>query len=223
MIEANDIFFDSDSRIALWCDDMGDTNEIAGLANDIIENKISLISVPSIAVSPVWTYLEKSNVKIFTRHILETVNKNFDNDVSKLSEQIMADYKNGADGIQIFVKMRDFERFVDLLIMIRDDLFFEHELCLVMDVKDMCIENIDLIFEKLSAVRANAFGICLSEDMGVRSDFIGRIYGMLERWNFNGDLHFILGNNFERIDQTIRLIESMKPELSERVRFFIEN
>lgn len=223
MITANEIFSDFDTRIALWCDDARDTADIAVLANDIIENKISLVSVPSSIVSFIWTYLEKSKVKIFSRHYFETLNKNFDKDVSNLSEKIMADYKNGAHGIQLFVKMRDFDRLVDLLTVIRDDLFFEHDLCLVLDVEDLGVDNIDLIFRKLKDIRANAFGIRLSEDMGVRSDFIGRIYGILDKWDFDGDLHFMLKNNFERIDQSIRLIESLRPELVNRVHFFLEN
>lgn len=222
MIEANDIFFDSDPRVALWCDDMSDTSDIAMLANNIIENKISLISVPEVMLLNMWTYLEKSKVKIFARHIFETLNKNFDKDVSNLSEKIISDYKQGANGIQIFLKMRDFERFIDLLSIIRDDLFFEHDLCLVLDVQEIGVDNIDLIFTKLNEIRANSFGIYLSEDMGTRSDFIGRIYGMLQNWNFDGDLHFMLNNNFERIDQTIRLIESLRPELSDRIHFFVE-
>jgi len=223
MIEANDIFCDFDSRIALLCGDMVDSNDVAMLANDIVENKISLISVPSTMLSVIWTYLEKSKVKIFTRHIFETLAKNFDKDVSDLSEKIVSDLKSGANGVQIFVKMRDFEKITDLLSVIRDDLFFEHDLSFVIDVKDIGVDNFDLIFKKLKDIRANALGICLSEDMGMRSDFIGKIYGMLEKWDFDGDLHFILQNNFERIDQAIRLIESIKPELSERVRFFLEH
>jgi len=208
--------------VSLWCEDMSDTSDIAMLANNIIENKISLISVPEVMLLNMWTYLEKSKVKIFARHIFETLNKNFDKDVSNLSEKIISDYKQGANGIQIFLKMRDFERFVDLLSIIRDDLFFEHDLCLVLDVQEIGVDNIDLIFTKLNEIRANSFGIYLSEDMGTRSDFIGRIYGMLQNWNFDGDLHFMLKNNFERIDQTIRLIESLRPELSDRIHFFVE-
>lgn len=223
MITANEIFSDFDTRVALWCDDARDTADIAVLANDIIENKISLVSVPSSIVSFIWTYLEKSKVKIFSRHYFETLNKNFDKDVSNLSEKIMADYKNGAHGIQLFIKIRDFDRLVNLLTVIRDDLFFEHDLCLVLDVEDLGVDNIDLIFRKLKDIRANAFGIRLAEDMGVRSDFIGRIYGILDKWDFDGDLHFMLKNNFERIDQSIRLIESLRPELVNRVHFFLEN
>lgn len=222
MIEANEIFSDFDSRLALWCQDVSDTNDMAVLANHIIENHISLISVPSSILSYMWTCLEKSKVKIFTRYIFYPLNKNIDNDVSNLSAKIIADYKNGTNGVQIFVKMRDFEHFIDLVSSIRDDLFFEHDLCLVLDIQDIDVNNWDVIFQKLHDIKANAFGIAFDEDMGLRSDFIGRIYGMLQNWNFDGNLHLMLKNNYERIDQTIRLVESLRPELSDKLHFFVE-
>lgn len=222
MIEANEIFSDSDSRIALWCDGVGDTSDLAMLADGIMENDISLISVVPEIVKTMWTYLEKKQVKILARYFFEPVNKNIDIDIAKLSGDIMGAYRNGANGVQIFVKMRDFERFIDMLSVIRNDLFFGHDLCIVMNILDINVENWNLIFKKLREIRANCFAISFDEDMGNRSDFIGRIYGMLQNWDFDGDLHFMLKNNFERIDQSIRLIESLKPELSDKIRFFLE-
>ncbi len=222
MIEVNEIFSDSDVRVALWCGAAEDTNDLAVLADSIIENKISLISAPPGIVSVLWTYLEKHNVKILTRYYFEPINKNMDKDVSVLSENIVNVYKRGAGGVQIFLKMRDFERFLEMLSVIRDDLFFGHDLCIMMDIQDIDINNWELIFQKLRAVQASVFGISLDEDMGNRSDFIGRIYGMLQKWDFDGDLHFILKNNFDRIDQAIRLVESVRPELSDKIRFFLD-
>ena len=64
MIEANEIFLDCDPKIALWCNSNGDTNDLANLANEILESKISMISVSSEIVSFMWTCLEKNNVTI---------------------------------------------------------------------------------------------------------------------------------------------------------------
>ena len=222
MINADEIFSDSDKRIALWCGDAEDTNDLAILADNIIENKVVLISVPPNVLSFMWTCLEKSNVKIFTRYGFEASNKNIDTNISQLSENIISVQKQGADGVQIFIKLRDFDRFVDMIGLVRDDLFFEHDLCIVFNVQDIAINEWEHVFNKLREIRANAFGLVFDEDMGNRSDFIGRIYGMLDNWCFDGDLHFMFGNNFERIDQTIRLIESMKPELVNKIHFFLE-
>ena len=222
MIELNDIFFDGDKRIALWCEGKGDTNDLAGVANNIIENGLGLISVLPDIVPVMWTYLEKNKVKIFARYDFRNVHKDMDTDMSVLSENITKICKNGADGIQLFIKMRDFERVLGAMRLVRDDLFFGHYLCVVMDISDVDVNNWDFIFQKLRDIRADAFGLFLGEDMGLRSDFIGRIYGMLQKWNFDGDVHFMFNNNVDRIDQTIRLIESMRPELMDKTHFFLE-
>lgn len=222
MIEANEIFFDSDKRIALWCKNIGDTRDTALLADNIIEHKIPLVSVSSESLSFLWTCLEKTGVKILTRYFFESSPKKFDNDMSLLSEKVISFHKQGASGVQIFVNMRDFEQFMDLFVKIRDDLFFGHDLCIALNISDIGANDWHGVFDKLREVRANSFGLVFDEDMGNRSDFIGRIYGMLDNWDFDGDLHFIFGNNYDRIDQVIRLVESMKPELSDKLHFFLE-
>ena len=222
MIEANEIFSDSDKRISLWCDSAPDTTDLAVLADGIIQNHIDLISVPPEIVRFLWTCLEKENVKIFARYVFEISNRNIEDDVSKLVTKIMETYRSGANGVQLFVNMHNFEKFMDMLSVVKDDLFFHHDLCVVLNIQDIGIDDWNMVFNKLRNVNATAFGIFLGEDMGNRSDYIGRIYGMLERWDFGGDLHFMLKNNFDRIDQSIRLVEKMKPELSGKLHFFLE-
>ena len=223
MIEINEIFSDSDKRIAVWCENVSDTNELAIACESIITNNVHLISVAPETVQNVWTYLEKSDVEILTRFYFNPISKNIDTDMYNLAENISSVFKRGADGTQIFIKMRDFERFTDMLQIVRDDLFFEKKLCVAMDISDIDVNNLEFIFQKLKALRTDALTLSLNEDTGTKSDFVGRVYAILQNLDFDGDLHFILQNNFERIDQAIRLIESVKPELSERVRFFLEH
>lgn len=221
MIEANEIFSDSDKRVALWCEDVQDTNDLAILCENIIESGVGLISVPQEIIQNVWVYLEKSPVKILTRHNFISNHKNLDNDIAELAKDITNACKHGADGVQIFLKMTIFYEFCDKILSIRDDLFFGKDSCIVMDILDVDINNWAEIFQKLRNIRANTLAFTLNEDMGVRSDFIGRVYGMLKNWDFDGELHFILDNNYDRIDQVIRLIETERPELNDRVRFFL--
>ena len=178
--------------------------------------------MPTNNLAFLWTCLENSGVKIFTRHFFETTNRNLDEDVSDFSCQVISDCKNGANGVQVFVKMRDFERFADLLATVRDDLFFEHDLSLVLNIQEINANDWPLVFEKLRQIHADYFGILFDEDMGNRSDFIGRIYGMLDNWDFDGGLHFMLENNFDRIDQVVRLVESMRSDLNDKIHFFLE-
>ena len=68
MIDINEIFSDSDKRIAIWCEGANDTNDLAIMCENIINNDVHLISVPPTVVENVWTYLEKTGVKILTRY-----------------------------------------------------------------------------------------------------------------------------------------------------------
>jgi len=222
MIEMNEIFSDSDKRLALWCDWVEDTADLAVLAENIIQENIHLISVPVENVPFMWMYLEKSNVKILTRFMFDTQQTDIDTAIYNLAAKITNILKKGANGVQIFVKMHDFDGFVEKISAVRDDLFFEHDLCVVMDVSDLDVNNWENIFQKLRDIRVNALGLTLREDMGNRSDFVGRIYGMLENWNMDGELHFILNNNVDRMDQVMRLVEIVKPELSDKLRFFLD-
>ena len=222
MIEANEIFSDFDNRIALWCEAIGDTTDLANLANYILENKIQMISVSPDIVGFMWTCLEKYNVKILTRYNFAPVHQNIDKDIDSLAKNIISMWTHGANGVQIFMGLQNFYKFTEILLPVRDDLFFEHDLCIGLDINNIGVYDWDCLFEKLRSIRAHALVLTLSEDMGNRSDFVGRVYGMLQKWNFDGQLHFMLSNDYERIDQVIRLIESEKPELSERVRFFLE-
>ena len=221
MIDINEIFSDSDIRLAFWCESVQDTNDLAMMADNIINENIHLISVSPAEVPLIWPYLEKSKVKILTRYVFNPIQRNIDAEIYELAANISLICKKGANGVQMFLKMHDFEQVVNMLFNVRDDLFFKHDLSLGLDISDIDINNLDSFFKKLRDIRADSLVLTLNEDMGNRSDFVGRVYALLQHWNMNGELHFILNNDYDRMDQAIRLIESERPELSEKVRFFL--
>ena len=222
MIEMDEIFSDSDKRVAIWCEGVADTNDLAMMCDHIASNNVHLISVPPEAVQNVWTYLENNNVKILTRYNFNSNSKNIDSDMFNLGGNIVSVCKNGASGVQLFIKMHDFETVINNLLVVRDDLFFGHDLSVGMDIEDLDINNLGFIFKKLRDIRANSLVLTLNEDAGNRSDFVGRVYAILQQFDFDGELHFILGNNFDRIDQVVRLTEILRPELNEKLRFFLD-
>lgn len=222
MIEMDEVFSDSDKRIAVWCESVADTNDLAMLCEHVASHNVHLLSVPPECVKDVWAYLEKSKVKILTRYSFNSNPKNIDSDMFKLGGDIVSVCKNGANGVQLFIKMHDFESFVNSLLVVRNDLFFGHDLSIVMDAEDLDMDNLGFLFQKLREIRADSFVLTLNEDAGNRSDFVGRIYAFLQQFDFSGELHFILGNNFDRIDQVIRLTECLRPELSDKLRFFLD-
>ena len=222
MIEINEIFSESDKRVALMCDSIMDTTDLAGVADYVINSGMDTISVLPEMVSFLWTCLEKTNIKILTRYNVLLLPKSTEKDMSLLSQNIIQSYKNGASGVQLFIKKRDLEKFVDLLSVIRDSLFFNHSFGIFLDIQDINIDDWKMVFNKLQSIGTNVFGIVCDAGKSKRSDFIGRIYGMLENWDFDGELHFMLKNDLYKTDQTIRLIESLRPELSDKVKFFLE-
>lgn len=221
MIDINEIFSDSDSRLAFWCESVEDTNDLAMLSDNIIKENIKLISVTPGAVPLIWPYLERAKVKILTRYIFNPIQKNIDSEIYDLAANVSQIFKKGADGVQIFIKMRDLERFVDAISVVRDDLFFKHDLSIGMDISDIDIHGLDVFFEKMCNVRADSLVLTLNEDMGNRSDFVGRVYALLHQWNMNGELHILLNNDYDRMDQVIRLVESERPELNDKLKFFL--
>ena len=94
MIEMSEIFNDSDKRLALWCDSVDDTNDLAGMADYIIQSGMKMISVPPEIVYPVWTYLEGAGVKIMTRFAFAPEHKDFDACMHDLAQNITSICKN---------------------------------------------------------------------------------------------------------------------------------
>ena len=107
--------------------------------------------------------------------------------------------------------------------IIRDDLFFNRELVIGLDIGDIDSDDWENLFHELKRINASAVMFVLTKDFGKKSDFVGRVYGILNAWDseFNGALHFALENRPERIDQAQRLVESIRPELVKNLRFFV--
>ena len=91
------------------------------------------------------------------------------------------------------------------------------------DVGDIDVFEWEKLFEKLRKINASSVLFVFTKDTGKKSDFVGRIYAMLNAWNNenNFDLHFAFGQNFMRIEQVWRLVESVKPGLMQRVKFLV--
>ena len=107
--------------------------------------------------------------------------------------------------------------------MIRDDLFFNRELSIGLDLMEIDAGDWENLFAKLQKINASSVLFVLSKDLGNKSDFVGRVYGMLESWDANNkfNLGFMFGSDLMRIEQVVRLVESVRPELGGRIKFFV--
>jgi hypothetical protein len=72
------------------------------------------------------------------------------------------------------------------------------------------------VFDMLKKINANSVAFFISKDTGKKSDFVGRVYGMLDAWprDFNAKLCWAFGNSMVRFDQAKRLTEALRNDLA---------
>ena len=221
MIEQNEIFEEVKDNIGLWCEEGCSGADLASAAGVAITNKLHTVCVAPTAIAPLWAWLENTNVHIFGRFMID---KHIDENImSEFSSQVNMAFRNGADGALVCVHMRELEHFVSELMYIRDDLFFNKTLDIELDINEIDLADWEKIFRILQSVRADALTLFLSHDDGDKSDFVGRIYAMLNTnmADWHGALHFHLGQNIARIDQVYRLTSQIRPVCAPSILFWI--
>lgn len=219
-MKQDDILLDV-SESAIWCGSELEPTDLARMASIAIEKHIPIISVAPVSVSIMWPWLENKNIKIFSRFYLKGHKIE---DISNLSEEINQSFKQGADGAQIFVSMTDLNELVSLLYMIRDDLFFNKSLFIGLNINEINFCDWENVVNLVKKIRATGLMLVLPKDSGDKSDFVGRIYSLMESIiddEYTPQLHFLLGNNFSRIEQVVRLTEAMHQNLLRSLKFFI--
>lgn len=223
IIKTQELLLDNlDDKIMAWVDDsVVDTPDLAGIVDSVIAKNIRMISVPMASNGKIWPWVEHKNIHIFNRVDFAS-NDEGDNAVSVFAENVIRAFKTGADGVQVFVQCADIENFVRAINPIRDDLFFDHHFSVVLNVDERGGINWEYIFDAIKRVRANSVLVMAHGDsFDAKSDFVGRIYGMLENWNLNADLHLMFGKNMMRVTQVSRLVQKMRPDLMKNMRVFV--
>ena len=220
MIDIKEIFdnnVDVAKSVSLWLGDNPDGAELAGAAEYMVEMKVPALSVSPISVPVIWPWVEKSNIKIYSR---------FDcvagDDISNLVVNINSVFKQGATGAQLIVKLNDLKRFAESMSAVRDDLFFNKDLSIGLDIFEIWPLDWADVFADLNKLHASSVLLIMShEDMNT-SDFVGRIYSALENWTAqNMELHVMLGTSFIRAEQVYRLVQINRPELIDKLKFFV--
>ncbi len=222
MIDKNVILNQIGKRVALWCAMDMDAGDLARAVEILDAQGIKMISVVPGAVATVWPWLEEKDVKIFARFYFPDKRVS-EKQVSDVTRQINNAFKHGAHGAQIFLQASALGGMVEQMHVIRDDLFFDKELMIGLDVANVEVDMWDELFANLRKINARAVAFAMTNDMGNKSDFVGRIYTMLNAWGNENDfdLHFVFGPNFMRIEQALRLTHSVKPELDNRLCFWL--
>lgn len=222
MISEKIIFDDLSDWAAMWCGTGGDAGELARVTEFVIKKNIPILSVPPESIGVIWPWLENTKTDIFARFYLGD-KKISEQQISNLTVQINNAFKSGACGAQLFLPYAALPSLVEQTHIVRDDLFFNKYLAIGIDINEIDSADWDKLFVCLQKINASALILVLTKDLGDKSDFVGRIYGMLNSWTTDNRfaIHLVFGQNLLRIEQTCRLIKSMKPELMNSLRFFI--
>ncbi|MDE6250053.1 MAG: hypothetical protein K2M34_00250 [Alphaproteobacteria bacterium] len=223
MIEITSLVDDVHGQLGVWCAATADSTELARLADMTVASGVGMISVAPSAVRTVWPWLEGHSVKIFPRFYFGTAHAPTDSDMSQLAVDINTSFKSGASGAIVFVAQRYLKALVNALHIVRDDLFFNKELIIGLDVGDIEASEWADVFDCMCRIRANGLMLALTRDRGDKSDFVGRVYAALDAWNpgFLGDVYWMTGGNLLRGEQVMRLTADMQPELSARTHLMI--
>lgn len=222
MINIKEIF--NDEVIAgltgLWLSDDCDGTDLAGAAEYTAESGIPMLSVVPGYVGVVWPWTEKLHIKLLPRFYVDTVNVDT---MSNLAINVKSVFKQGADGAHIIVRLAHLDRFVDAMATVRADLFFNKHLSVGLDIFEVWPLDWENVFQNLKKLNASSLLLILTHDDMEKSDFTGRIYAALMAWDANPDmeLHVALGESYGRAEQVYRLVAALRPELLNKLHFFV--
>ncbi|MCQ2599176.1 MAG: hypothetical protein MJ187_02230 [Alphaproteobacteria bacterium] len=224
MIISNDIIYQIRNNISLWCDDLIDGPDLAVCTEFATRENIDIISVSPDRVSMLWPWVEKTNIKIATRLYLSSKSDcNTSDRITDIAKRINTVFKFGADIVQVFIKMSDFDEFITKIRPVYDDLFFNHRLSIAVDINE--IESVDWenFYQRIENIGAQSLLFKFPTTTGNDSDFIGRMYAALNNYQttFNFDIHALINGNLIQAEQLFRLTELIQPQILPNMRFFI--
>lgn len=225
MIDIDDILehIHIDATAGIWCAADTDTPDLASVADFVMSRCLRDISVAPAAVPIVWPWLERTNVQIAARFYLSPASRvaTFD-DVSDIAARINSAFKQGASVAQVFMRLVDVAPFVQNMSPIRSDLFFNKDLVIGLNIGEIDASDWVELIENLNQIGASLL-LVLPQDRGLKSDFVGRVYGVLDGpiEKFNGALHWYLGAGQSRAEQVVRLATAMQPQIMPRLKFWV--
>lgn len=172
------------------------------------------------AVRVVWPWVEGRGIEIWA-YLEYGAGRD---SASELARGAKNAFMHGADGVIVTMRRRAIGAFADDMHVVRDDLFFNKNLTIALDASDVEPDQWSYVFSGLGRVRADGLMITCDNSVDLSSDFLGRVYGMLDNWDagaFDGELNFALGDDLTRHVMASRLTQKMRPNGAAAARFFI--
>ncbi|MBO4745541.1 MAG: hypothetical protein J5613_00525 [Alphaproteobacteria bacterium] len=221
MIKTDEIFDPIDDISCAWVPNGTEVAELAIISEMVVEKHMQYLSLPAGTVGTVWPWLENDSVGMLVR-------LGFANDVSQddamsgLATNVTDAFRHGASGVQVFVHYADIPVFVEMMQKMRDDLFFERYFSIAINIDEVPSNDWAGVFETLKKIRPNSILILADGDsFNPKSDFLGRVYAMLEKWDLDFALHIMFGKNMMRVSHVLRLVQKMQPKMMPDFRVFV--
>jgi len=223
MIEEEEIFKEVRNNISVVCGDDCVGADLAAVAGKAVSNKVHSICVLPNRVGEIWPWLENSKIKIISRFFVDgVVNDDF---MSDFASNVNATFRDGANGIIVFMDLSRLQKFAVEVTSIRDDLFFNKSFGIGLDINQLNAFDWENIFGILNLIHADSLVLTFDNDTGNKSDFVGRVFAMLNanRGNWGGIVNFMISQNILRLDQVCRLIQQVAPDTFLKTEFFISS
>lgn len=216
MISSNSLFSDIKNNLAASCC-AGDASDLILKVENIINKDISIISADFESVGIIWPWIEKKDMNLFAKFVIEN-----DFNISNLARDINTVLKKGANGAQVFVPVQNLTDFIDQFAPIYSDLFFNKNLLIGLDLGHVLVMDWENIFINLSKI--GGAGLSLSFDKSQDTDFVGAVYGFINALpdDFDMDLHFMLGNRPDKMEQVFRLFDKVRPNILNKIKLFLD-
>lgn len=226
IIKTDYLYEDITDKVALWVPDGGCDNSVLVRFSDVaIGNNVEKISGPAGVAARMWPWVEKNKIQLFSRfNFSQFANNNVDEMVSNFAAAVSNEFRHGAGGIQVVLSKSEFESFVTGIHPIVQDLFFNKKFSIAININETGLNDWKNVFEMVNKLNADSL-LVVSDDekFDAKSDFVGRVFAMLESWDTHAELHLMFGKNMLRVGQTIRLVEKMRPELSDKITVFVSD
>lgn len=218
----NDIKYilgDFAGSLAVWAAG-GDDMDLAAMVQDALAADVRLLSCAPDSVGTLWPWLEKTGVKILPRFYCAAGVR--DADMSDVVTRINTSFKAGAVGAVVFVRAADIEKFASQIGVVRDDLFFNKQMILGVDINEIGPFDWGRLFAALRRVRADGVMLALPSFDGDKSDFVGRMYAAMSAWDFDGALHLYCAGAGVPMEQATRLISAMRTDVAARTVIYLQ-
>lgn len=212
--------------LGLDCHGNMDASNLIAAAEVASKEKLFAISTVAEYVHMLWSWMEKTGVEIYAKITEDFKNQTMEEYGERLSERVASAFKAGASGVQIMTTKEDLDFLVSSLYPVKDDLFFGRQLFFGLELNKIEPFDWEDIFYRVNKIGASGIlfekGTMDKKKKGA-DDTVGRLYGLFDLLGggFSGQIHFS-GFNITDIEAAVRLCQKMRPELFQKLRFFLD-